>query len=106
MKWRECVKAKEQTNTTWLHWQSSYHLRYNIMRRADLEVEKSMKVAISNHIGTHKTIGTGKWLISGDHEALPGTLREAARRAALQQHTVLASFTRAVEWYDPLHVFS
>jgi menaquinone-specific isochorismate synthase len=70
------------------------------------EVDKSMKIAISNQIGAHKTTGTGKWLITGDHESLLSTLREAARRAAQQQRSVLASFTRPIERYDPVHVFT
>ena len=65
-----------------------------------------MKIAISNLIGAHKTTGTGKWLITGDHEPLLNTLHEAARRAARQQRPVLASFTRPIERYDPVHVFS
>jgi isochorismate synthase len=65
-----------------------------------------MKVAISNRIGAHKTTGTGKWLITDDHEPLLSTLREAARRAAQQQRSVLASFTRPIDRYDPVHVFT
>jgi len=65
-----------------------------------------MKVAISNRIGAHKTSGTGKWPIIGDHEPLLSTLREAARRAAQQQRPVLASFTQPIERYDTIRVFT
>ncbi len=65
-----------------------------------------MKVAISNRIGAHKTTGTGKWLITDDHEPLLSTLREAARRAAQQQRSVVASFTRPIDQYDTIHVFT
>ena len=65
-----------------------------------------MKVAISNRIGAHKTPGTGKWPITYDHEPLLSTLRDAARRAAQQQRPVLASFTRPIERYDTIRVFT
>jgi isochorismate synthase EntC len=65
-----------------------------------------MKVAISNRIGAHKTTGTGKWLITDDHEPLLSTLREAAKRAAQQQRSVVASFTRPIDQYDTIHVFT
>jgi len=70
------------------------------------EVDKSMKVVISNRIGAHKTTGTEKWPITDDHEPLLSTLREAARRAGQQQRSVLASFTRPIDQYDTIHVFT
>src|SRR5713226_2702127 len=65
-----------------------------------------MKVVISNRIGAHKTTGTEKWPITDDHEPLLSTLREAARRAAQQHRSVLASFTRPIDQYDTIHVFT
>ena len=65
-----------------------------------------MKVVISNRIGAHKTTGTEKWPITDDHEPLLSTLREAARRAGQQQRSVLASFTRPIDQYDTIHVFT
>src|SRR6266581_1566453 len=65
-----------------------------------------MKVVISKRIGAHKTTGSGKWPGTDDHEPLLNTLREAARRAARQQRSVLASFTRPIDRYDTMHVFS
>src|SRR5258707_15103983 len=65
-----------------------------------------MKVVISKQIGVHKPTGTGKWPITSNHELLLGTLREAARRAAQQQRSVLASFTYPIECDDMLYVFS
>ncbi|HEX6482443.1 MAG TPA: isochorismate synthase [Ktedonobacteraceae bacterium] len=63
-----------------------------------------MKVVISNRIGAHKTAVTGKWPIA--HEQLLGTLYEAARRAAQQQRSILASFTCPIEWDDTIRVFT
>jgi isochorismate synthase len=63
-----------------------------------------MKVAISNRIGAHKTTVTGKWIIA--HEPLLTTLHEAARRAARQQRSILASFTCPIEWDDTMRVFT
>ena len=65
-----------------------------------------MKVVISKRIGEHKPTGTGKWPITSNHERLLGTLREAARRAAQQQRSVLASFTYPIECDDMLYVFT
>src|SRR5258708_35707782 len=65
-----------------------------------------MKVVISKRIGAHKPTGTGKWPITSNHERLLGTLREAARRAAQQQRSVLASFTYPIECDDMLYVFT
>ena len=63
-----------------------------------------MKIAISNRIGAHITTATGKWPIA--HEALLRTLSEAARRAAQQQRSILASFTCPIEWDEPVRVFT
>ena len=65
-----------------------------------------MKVVNSKQIGVHKPTGTGKWPITSNHELLLGTLREAARRAAQQQRSVLASFTYPIECDDMLYVFT
>ncbi|HTD19165.1 MAG TPA: isochorismate synthase, partial [Ktedonobacteraceae bacterium] len=50
--------------------------------------------------------GTGKWSITSNHELLLETLREAARRAAQQQRSVLASVTYPIEYDDMLNVFT
>ncbi len=65
-----------------------------------------MKVAISTRIGAHKTTGTAKWPFTGGYGPLLSTLREAARRAAQQQRSVLASFTQPIERYDAIRVFT
>jgi isochorismate synthase len=65
-----------------------------------------MKAAISNPIGAYKTTGIGKWAITGDHELLLRTLREATRRSAQQQRSILASFTYPIEWNDTIRVFT
>ena len=65
-----------------------------------------MKVVNSKQIGVHKPTGTGKWSITSNHELLLGTLREAARRAAQQQRSVLASVTYPIECDDMLNVFT
>src|SRR5215831_2624726 len=65
-----------------------------------------MKVVISNRIGAHKTNGTGKWLSTDDHEPLLRNLCEAARRASQQQRSILASFTRPIDQYDTIQVFT
>ena len=65
-----------------------------------------MKVVISKRIGAHKTTGSGNWPATDDREPLLNTLREAARRAARQQRSVLASFTRPIDRYDTTHIFS
>src|SRR5947209_16087762 len=65
-----------------------------------------MKVVISKLIGAHKTTGSGNWPATDDREPLLNTLREAARRAARQQRSVLASFTRPIDRYDTTHIFS
>lgn len=65
-----------------------------------------MKVVISNRIGAFKTTGTGKWPNTSTHEPLLRTLREAAKRAARQQRSILASFTYPIEWDDAIRVFT
>jgi isochorismate synthase len=51
-------------------------------------------------------IGTAKWPLTGDHEALLRTFREAARRAAQQHRSILASFTQPIERFDTIRVFT
>ncbi len=65
-----------------------------------------MKVVISNRIGAPKTTGTGKWPNTSTHEPLLRTLREAAKRAARHQRSILASFTYLIEWDDAIRVFT
>ena len=65
-----------------------------------------MKVVIAKRIGAHKPISPGKWAITSNHELLLGTLREAARRAAQQQRSVLASVIYPIERDDMLNVFT
>src|SRR5579859_5713084 len=65
-----------------------------------------MKVVISNSIGAPDTTETREWLDSTTDEPLFRTLREAARRAAQQQRSILASFTFPLEWDDAIRVFT
>ena len=65
-----------------------------------------MKVVISNPIGADTSTGTGQWPDTSTHEPLLRTLREAARRAARQQQSILASFTFPIECDDALRVFT
>jgi menaquinone-specific isochorismate synthase len=65
-----------------------------------------MKLVISNHSGVDETTFTGNWPLTSTYEPLLETLREAARRAAGQQRSILASFTFPIEWIDPMHVFA
>lgn len=65
-----------------------------------------MKVVISNPLGVPKTTRTAKWSLTNDQELLIRTLREAARRAAQQQRTVLASVTQSAERCDTIRAFT
>ena len=94
------------------------HLRYNIYRTLltslwaiigpflIYELEKSMKVVITNPPGTHTSTATGQPPITNNRELLIKTLRAAAARAAQQQRTILASFTQPFEWCDTLQAFT
>lgn len=70
------------------------------------EVDNIMKSVISNLIGVDDTTISGQWPVSSTCEPLLKTLREAARRAAGQQRSILASFTFPIEWIDPLRAFT
>src|SRR5579863_540000 len=65
-----------------------------------------MKLVFSNQIGVDDTTISGQWPLTSTYEPLLKTLREAARRAAGQQRSILASFTFPIEWIDPLRVFT
>jgi isochorismate synthase len=65
-----------------------------------------MKLVISNPIGVDDTTFTREWHLTSIYEPLLDTLREAIRRAAGQQRSILASFTFPIEWIDPLRVFT
>lgn len=65
-----------------------------------------MKLVISNHFGVNETTFTRNWPLTSTYEPLLETLREAARRAAGQQRSILASFTFPIEWIDPMRVFA
>ena len=65
-----------------------------------------MKLVISNQIGVDDTTFTREWPLTSTYEPLLKTLREATRRAAGHQRSILASFTFPIEWIDPMRVFA
>jgi isochorismate synthase len=71
-----------------------------------LELDKSMKVIISNPSGAHDTTAGGQWPLHSYQELLNKTLHEAAIRAAQQQRTILASFTQPLEWRDTIRAYT
>ncbi len=65
-----------------------------------------MQIDSTHRIGADHAAGNSASPAILDHEALLSTLREAARRAALQERPILASFTQAMEWDNSIHVFA
>src|SRR2546421_880224 len=69
------------------------------------ELNRSMKVEISNPLKTQKFIEPGQLPSTLDHELLIKTLQEAINRSTQQQRTILASFVQEITWCDTIQAF-
>ncbi|MGZ3642780.1 MAG: isochorismate synthase [Ktedonobacteraceae bacterium] len=71
-----------------------------------IELNRNMNVEISNPLKEQKSAKIGQKPLNVNHELLIKTLQEAINRSALQERTILASFTQKIKWQDTIQAFN